>query len=133
MMVRKLLAIATFVLALAAIPRVGSAVEAIPWRTRLDLALDRPLESLERERRAAGVMMIPIPRAGRLVAVRGVEEAEAVEAVDDVVITMHPGQEVIPLPEGWQYLGFIFARAERPAAVEAALRKAHARLRFDIA
>jgi len=45
---------------------------------------------------------------------------------------MHPGQEVIPLPEGWQYLGFIFARADAPEAVEQALRRAHARLRFDI-
>jgi hypothetical protein len=78
-------------------------------------------------------MMIPIPRAGCLVSVSGVEEARAVGAVEDVVITMHPGQEVIPLPEGWQYLGFIFARAETPAAVEGALREAHARLRFDIA
>jgi len=39
---------------------------------------------------------------------------------------------VIPLPEGWQYLGFIFARAETPVTVEQALRQAHARLHFDI-
>jgi biotin carboxylase len=95
-------------------------------------ALGRPLQSLERERRAAGVMMIPIPRAGRLAAVHGTDEAAAVENIDEVAITMHAGQEVIPLPEGWQYLGFIFARAETPAAVEQALRRAHARLRFDI-
>ena len=129
-----------FVLEVAARSIGGLCARTLTFGTGLSLeelilchALDRPLESLERERRAAGVMMIPIPRAGRLVAVRGVEEAEAVEAVEEVVITMHPGQEVIPLPEGWQYLGFIFARAEKPAAVEAALRKAHARLRFDIA
>jgi biotin carboxylase len=95
-------------------------------------ALGRPLQSLERERKAAGVMMIPIPRAGRLAAVHGVDDAAAIENVDEVTITMHPGQEVIPLPEGWQYLGFIFSRAETPAAVEDALRRAHARLRFDI-
>src|SRR5262245_14674615 len=95
-------------------------------------ALGRPLQSLERERRAAGVMMIPIPRAGRLAEVHGTDEAAAVENVDEVAITMHAGQDVIPLPEGWQYLGFIFARAETPAAVEQALRRAHARLRFDI-
>jgi biotin carboxylase len=95
-------------------------------------ALGRPLQSLERERRAAGVMMIPIPRAGRLAAVHGTDEAAAIQNVDEVTITMHPGQAVIPLPEGWQYLGFIFARAETPAAVEDALRRAHARLRFDI-
>ena len=39
----------------------------------------------------------------------------------------------MPLPEGWQYLGFIFARADTPAAVKAALRDAHARLVFEIA
>jgi biotin carboxylase len=98
----------------------------------LSHALGRPLESLERERRAAGVMMIPIPRAGRLVSVRGADDAAAVDGVDDVVITMHRGQEVVPLPEGWQYLGFIFARAETPAAVEHALRQAHGRLHFAI-
>ena len=90
------------------------------------------MQSLERERRAAGVMMIPIPRAGRLATVHGTDDAAAIEHVDEVTITMHPGQEVIPLPEGWQYLGFIFARADTPEAVEAALRGAHARLRFDI-
>jgi biotin carboxylase len=95
-------------------------------------ALGRPLESLERERRAAGVMMIPIPRAGRLAAVHGTDEAAAVDGIEDVAITMHPGQDVVPLPEGWQYLGFIFARAETPDTVEHALRKAHARLRFVI-
>jgi biotin carboxylase len=129
-----------FVLEVAARSIGGLCARTLTFGTGLSLedlilchALGRPLESLERERRAAGVMMIPIPRAGRLVSVSGVEEARAIAAVEDVVITMHPGQEVIPLPEGWQYLGFIFARAETPAAVEGALREAHARLRFDIA
>jgi biotin carboxylase len=95
-------------------------------------ALGRPLASLERERRAAGVMMIPIPRAGRLAAVHGTDEAAAIDGIEEVAITMHPGQDVVPLPEGWQYLGFIFARAETPDTVEQALREAHARLRFAI-
>ena len=95
-------------------------------------ALGWKIESLDRERRPAGVMMIPIPRAGRLVAVRGKEAAEAVPSVEEVAITAHAGQELVPLPEGWQYLGFIFARAETPDAVERALREAHARLGFDI-
>jgi biotin carboxylase len=129
-----------FVLEVAARSIGGLCARTLTFGTGLSLeelilghALGRPLESLERERRAAGVMMIPIPRAGRLVAASGVDDAKAVEDVEDVVITMHPGQEVVPLPEGWQYLGFIFARAETPAAVERALREAHARLRFDIA
>ena len=32
------------------------------------------------------------------------------------------------LPEGDRYLGFLFARADTPAEVEATLRRAHARL-----
>jgi biotin carboxylase len=95
-------------------------------------ALGRPISSLDRERRAAGVMMIPIPRAGRLHAVRGEDAARAVGGIEDVTITAHREQELVPLPEGWQYLGFIFARGETPDAVEAALRDAHARLSFDI-
>ena len=35
-------------------------------------------------------------------------------------------------PEGARYLGFIFSRAETPAAAEAALREAHRHLRFVI-
>ena len=96
-------------------------------------ALGWPIATLARERRPAGVMMIPIPRAGRLQAVRGAEAAAAVDGIEDVTITAHVGQDLVPLPEGWQYLGFIFARADTSAAVEAALRDAHARLAFDIA
>jgi biotin carboxylase len=95
-------------------------------------ALGRPIESLDRERQAAGVMMIPIPRAGRLRRVDGEAEARAVPGIADVTITAHPDQALVPLPEGWQYLGFIFARGATPAVAEAALRDAHARLRFDI-
>jgi len=96
-------------------------------------ALGWPLASTERDRHAAGVMMIPIPRAGRLAAVHGLDAAKAVTGIEDVVISAHLDQELGPLPEGWQYLGFIFARAETPADVETALRAAHARLHFDIA
>jgi biotin carboxylase len=95
-------------------------------------ALRLPIASFERDRRAAGVMMLPIPRAGTLRAVRGVEAARAVPFIEDVTLTAHVGQPLEPLPEGWQYLGFIFARAERPEDVEQALRDAHARLRIEI-
>jgi biotin carboxylase len=95
-------------------------------------ALALPIVSLERERRAAGVMMIPIPKGGVLEAVEGLDEARAVPLVEDVVISMHKGQEIVPLPEGSRYLGFIFSRADTPARAEAALREAHRRLRFAI-
>jgi biotin carboxylase len=95
-------------------------------------ALGMPIASLERDRRAAGVMMIPIPGAGVLEEVEGLDAARAVPLVEDVVIALHKGQEVVPLPEGSRYLGFIFSRAETPAAAEAALREAHRHLRFVI-
>lgn len=92
-----------------------------------------PLESLERESRAGGVMMIPIPQAGILRCVEGVEAARAVTGVEDVQITARINHSLVPLPEGDAYLGFIFARGETPAGAEAALRQAHSRLRFEIA
>jgi hypothetical protein len=95
-------------------------------------ALGWSIASLTRERRPAGVMMIPIPRAGRLTAVGGTAAAAAVAGIEEVTITAHIGQQLVPLPEGWQYLGFVFARADTPDTVEAALRDAHARLTFEI-
>lgn len=81
---------------------------------------------------ASGVMMIPTPRAGILEEVRGVPEARSVPRVDDVLITAHRGQELVPLPEGSRYLGFIFARGGDPGEVEGALREAHGRLRVAV-
>jgi len=95
-------------------------------------ALDLPIASLEREGRAAGVMMIPIPRAGALERVEGLDAARAVPLIEDVTISAHPGEILVPLPEGHRYLGFIFARGDDPAGVERALRDAHARLTFTL-
>lgn len=93
-------------------------------------SLGMPIPSLQRERLAAGVMMIPIPGAGTLQEVRGVADAKRVPLVEDVQITAHPGERLVPFPEGSRYPGFIFARGETPAVVEAALREAHRRLAF---
>jgi biotin carboxylase len=95
-------------------------------------ALDLPIASLRRDERAAGVMMIPIPGRGVLEEVEGLDAARAVPLIEDVVISMHKGQDVVPLPEGSHYLGFIFSRADTPARAEAALREAHRHLRFVI-
>ncbi len=91
-------------------------------------ALALPLGPHVRERAAAGVMMLPIRRAGTLREVRGIEAARAVLGVQDVRITIPRGRPVVPLPEGDRYLGFVFARGETPEQVEAALRRAHAAL-----
>ena len=95
-------------------------------------ALGWPIASLEREHPAAGVMMIPIPRGGVLGRVNGIESARAVPGIEEVTISMHVGQHIVPLPEGGAYLGFIFSRAATPAEAEASLRRAHALLDFTI-
>ncbi|MGB8929682.1 MAG: biotin carboxylase, partial [Anaeromyxobacteraceae bacterium] len=64
--------------------------------------------------------------------VAGVAAARDVAGVEDVVITAPQGRALAPLPDGDSYLGFIFARGERPEEVERALRDAHARLRIDL-
>lgn len=94
-------------------------------------AMGLPLETT-RERAARGVMMIPIPAAGLLRGYRGVQAAQAVPGIEGVEITAPLHNQLIPLPEGSSYLGFIFARGENPAQVEGALRQAHACLEFDV-
>ncbi len=95
-------------------------------------ALGEEVAGIERDSHAAGVMMIPIPGAGILKAVHGVEEAEATPLITGVEITAKLNHQLTPLPEGASYLGFIFARGDTPAAVEEAIRKAHSHLRFEI-
>jgi hypothetical protein len=94
--------------------------------------MGRDVPSYDREMRAAGVMMIPIPRAGVLRAVEGVDGAEAVPLIESVTISIPVGEKVVPLPEGNEYLGFIFAKGETPAEVEDALRESHRQITFMI-
>jgi hypothetical protein len=88
------------------------------------------LEGYAREGRASGVMMIPVPGRGHFRRVDGLDEAARVEGIDEIVVTARPGQLLEPWPEGHSYPGFIFGRAALPEQVTAALRRAHARLRF---
>ncbi|MBL8138578.1 MAG: ATP-grasp domain-containing protein [Acidobacteria bacterium] len=81
---------------------------------------------------ATGVMMVPIPRAGVLRAVDGVEAARAVAGVTEVTVTANAGQILQTLPESASYLGFIFAQGGDDADVLAALAGAHACLHFTI-
>ena len=95
-------------------------------------AAGEDVSAMEREPIAAGVMMIPIERDGIYEGVEGVDAALVTPGVEDIAITAKIGQALERLPEGSSYLGFIFARAATPDAVEAALRRAHAKLRFQI-
>jgi biotin carboxylase len=95
-------------------------------------AVGLEIPSIERSGNAVGVMMIPIPRGGMLRAVCGQDEASQVPGVTGVEITAKLNYPIVPLPEGASYLGFIFARGEKPEEVEAALRQAHAFLDIKI-
>lgn len=81
---------------------------------------------------AAGVMMIPVPRAGIFQTVHGVDAAEATPWIEQVIVTARPGEMLVPLPEGGSYTGFLFARGPDPQSTEQSLRQAHGALRFDI-
>jgi len=96
-------------------------------------AVGEDVSALQLEPGASGVMMIPIPRGGMYESVEGVERAAKVAGIESITITAKQGQRLVPLPEGSTYLGFIFARGDSPEAVDAALRRSHAELKFQIA
>ena len=85
-----------------------------------------------RETQASGVMMIPVPHSGILEKVEGREQAQAMHGISSLEITARLHDFIAAWPEGSSYLGFLFARAKEPAAVEAALREAHKKLRFTL-
>ncbi len=95
-------------------------------------AVGLEIESWRGDEEARGVMMIPIPAAGLLKRVDGLEAARQVPGIESVEITAQLYQPLVPLPEGESYLGFIFARGQQPDEVEAALRQAHAQLHFEV-
>ena len=95
-------------------------------------ALGMPINGHVRAPAAAGVMMMPIPRAGVLREVTGTEAALRVPGVEGLEISIPVGQAVWPLPEGNRYLGFLFAGGETPEQVEASIRDAHSKLRVTI-
>jgi len=79
---------------------------------------------------AAGVLMIPVEQAGILRRVEGITEATKVAGIVDLEISVQQGYELIRLPEGASYLGFIFARTDTAQQAEQALRKAFACLKI---
>ena len=131
-----------FVLEVAARPIGGLCAKALRFEREglsigfeeflLRHALGEPVGEWRRESRASAVMMIPIPRSGVYRRVDGIETASHVPHIEDIQITAKPDQQLLSLPEGSSYLGFIFARAAAPAFAEHAVREAHARLRFTI-
>lgn len=91
------------------------------------------LLEMQAARGGAGVLMIPMTQAGIMRRVEGITAARAVPFIEDILINVREGYELVPLPEGSSYLGFIFASAPTPQQAEAALRAAHAELKIVVA
>ncbi len=82
--------------------------------------------------RASGVMMIPIEKGGILQKISGIERAKQVQHITDIKMNISPGNKLLPLPEGNQYLGYIFAQASTPEEVVHALNTAYSNLDFKV-
>ena len=95
----------------------------------ISLAIDSPID-ISMPELARGVMMIPIRKQGLLKRVEGMLQAKRVEHIDSIDVIIPQGHELVPLPEGNQYLGYIFASAETSEQVTEAIRKAHDKLDF---
>jgi biotin carboxylase len=98
----------------------------------LRLAIGEPIGEWQREAAASAVMMMPIPRSGVFKSVTGIEDAKAVPGVDNVLVTAKPDQQLVALPEGASYLGFVFAHGPTPEAAEQSVRAAHGRLHVEM-
>lgn len=94
------------------------------------LGLDKP--ELRKEQTATGVLMIPIPGAGELIAVENVDAVRGLPGITGVDITVKLGELIAPPPEGARYLGFVFARAETPELVENVLSAAMSTIQVNI-
>ncbi len=96
------------------------------------LACNLPIEHTAPQT-ARGVMMLPIEKAGILRRVEGIKAAAETQYITKVDILIQPGNELVPLPEGNQYLGYIFAEA--PSAEDAvnAIREAWNKLDIVVA
>jgi len=95
-------------------------------------ALRMPGGNLDREKAAAGVMMIPVPKSGIFERVEGQSDGEKISGIESIIITARQHDYIAAWPEGNSYLGFIFARADTPEEAEAALRESHATLSFAL-
>ncbi|MBJ7610587.1 MAG: ATP-grasp domain-containing protein [Candidatus Dormibacteraeota bacterium] len=119
--------------------RCSSALRFLDGDTEMSLeevilrhAVRMPLHEPRLVSGASGVLMLPVPEAGVLRAVRGVDASRKVPGVTGVELTIPPGQVIEPLPEGDRYLGFVVARGADAAFVEASLRQAQALIEVEV-
>jgi len=95
------------------------------------LAIGQKIET-KPPKNARGVMMMPIPKAGILRRVEGLAAAKKVKHIENLDIVIRDGNELIPLPEGNQYPGYIFAQAKTTEEVTDALKEAYSKLNFVV-
>ncbi|MGC1184932.1 MAG: ATP-grasp domain-containing protein [Candidatus Dormiibacterota bacterium] len=88
-------------------------------------ALGEDLGDLVLAPETRGVMMMPVPRAGKLDSVAGGDLVLGREGIDGVEMAIPLGGAVLPLPEGDRYLGFIFGHGNNAREVTALLRTAY--------
>ncbi|HEY6628867.1 MAG TPA: ATP-grasp domain-containing protein [Acidimicrobiia bacterium] len=103
---------------------MGTSLETLILRNAL--GMDKP--ELHRESVASGVLMIPIPDHGAFKEIRNTEAVRRLPHVTGMDVTVRPGRQVEPPPEGDRYLGFVYARADNPEDVEKSLLEAKALL-----
>jgi hypothetical protein len=103
---------------------MGTSLETLILRNAL--GMDKP--ELHRESVASGVLMIPIPNHGAFKEIRNTEAVRQLPHVTGMDVTVRPGRQVEPPPEGDRYLGFVYARASNPESVEKSLFEAKALL-----
>ncbi len=96
------------------------------------LAMGKPVK-IPLLRDARGVMMMPVKKGGILRRVEGLSNARNTPNIEKIEIVIREGHEMIPLPEGNQYPGYIFARGDSSYEVTNALRLAYSRLNFVVA
>lgn len=97
----------------------------------ISLATGQPID-VTLPAQARGVMMIPIRKKGLLKRTEGLLKARQVPGIEKIDIAIPPGHELIPLPEGNQYLGYIFSGAKTPEQAIQALRQAYTELNFVV-
>jgi biotin carboxylase len=107
---------------------MGTSLESLILRNAV--GMDKP--ELRRETAASGVLMIPIPQSGTLSSIDGIEEVRELADITGIDITINVGSEILAPPDGDRYLGFVFARAATPDAVETALRKAMTKIDVSV-
>ncbi len=98
----------------------------------ISLATGKPLANRPSQA-ARGVMMLPIRKGGILRRVEGIEAARKVKNIDRVDIIIRDGHELVPLPEGNQYPGYLFAHGDNVNDVTRSLQEACDKLNFVVA